>query len=136
MIVAERNGNPLLINARASNYWNRLEAITPGLNYLKTFCRRMSGRFQRDGKGEREVDLQIQGGKTKPASGSSGCPSLVGWLLEMENNQDAAGGRILQRNSVQSLQTRELQPKPSGRSLKLQEVNRQKTCFWHQRPMN
>src|SRR6266403_2056238 len=134
MIVAERNGNPLLINARARQLLESLGyAITPGLNLFKDLLQADERKiFSEIEKGEREVDLQIQGGKTKASVRVQWMPES-GWLVvEMESKSETQPGPdpATQLTVQELLQEREITYRNLlAAYLKLQEVNRQKTVF-------
>src|SRR4029077_5459458 len=94
MIVAERNGNPLLINARARQLLESFGyAITPGLNLFKDLLQADARKiFSEIEKGEHEVDLQIQSGKTKSTVRVQWMPESDWLVAEIENKPETHAG--------------------------------------------
>src|SRR5260370_31304625 len=134
MIVAERSGNPLLINVRAGQLLESLGyAVTPGLNVFKDVlgedARKIVSEIE---KGVYEADLQGQHGKMK-------LTVLVQWVrecdwlvVEIEDKPEAQPmpDPATQLTVQELLQEREITYRNLlAAYLKLQEVNRQKTVF-------
>ncbi len=134
LIVAERNGNLLLINTCARQ---RLEsygyATTPGLNLfndlLRVDARKIFGELE---KGEHEVDLQVQRGEAKPTVHIQWMPEPDWLVVEIENKSETqpVSDPATQLTVQELLQEREITYRNLlAAYLKLQEVNRQKTVF-------
>jgi len=134
LIVAERDGNLLLINTRARQ---RLEsygyATTPGLNLfndlLQVDARKIFGELE---KGEHEVNLQVQRGEAKPTVRIEWMPEPDWLVVEIENKSETqpVPDPATQLTVQELLQEREITYRNLlAAYLKLQEVNRQKTVF-------
>ena len=134
LIVAERSGSLLLINARAGQFLvSSGLTITPGFNlfsdFLKVDARKI---FEEIEKGEHEVNLQIRNGETKSAVQIRWMPEPDWLVLEVENGADAQAvpDPATQLTVQELLQEREITYRNLlAAYLKLQEVNRQKTVF-------
>jgi signal transduction histidine kinase len=134
MMVAERSGNPLLINVRAGQLLESLGyAVTPSLNLFKDLLREDARKILSEiEKGAYETDLQGQRGKTKSTvrvQWVSECDWLV---VEIENKSETqpAPDPVTQLTVQELLQEREITYRNLlAAYLKLQEVNRQKTVF-------
>jgi signal transduction histidine kinase len=134
LIVAERSGNLLLVNTRATQYLeSRGNAIMQGLNLfndvLKVDSTEIFGKVE---KGEHEVDLQIKGGGEKSTARVQWMPEPDWLVVEIENKSEtqAAPDPATQLTVQELLQEREITYRNLlAAYLKLQEVNRQKTVF-------
>ncbi len=132
MIVAERNGNLLLVNTCAKQFLeSHGYATTPGLNLfndlLHVDARKIFGAIE---KGEQEVDLQIQRGEAKSAARVQWMPEPDWLVVEIENKSEAQPDPATQLTVQELLQEREITYRNLlAAYLKLQEVNRQKTVF-------
>ncbi len=134
LVVAERNGDLLLVNTRARQC---LEfhgyTATQGLNLfddlLQSDARKILGELE---KGEHEVNLQIQRGEAQSSVRVQWMPEPDWLVVEIENKlegqptPDPATHLTVQ----ELLQEREITYRNLlAAYLKLQEVNRQKTVF-------
>ncbi len=134
LIVAERSGNLLLVNAQAAQYLESCgNAIIQGLNLfndvLQVDATEIFGKVE---KGEHAVDLQIKGGGEKPTARVQWMPEPDWLLVEIENKAEAqqAPDPATQLTVQELLQEREITYRNLlAAYLKLQEVNRQKTVF-------
>ncbi len=134
LIVAERSGNLLLVNAQAAQYLESCgNAITQGLNLfndvLQVDATEIFGKVE---KGEHAVDLQIKGGGEKPTARVQWMPEPDWLVVEIENKAEAqqAPDPATQLTVQELLQEREITYRNLlAAYLKLQEVNRQKTVF-------
>jgi signal transduction histidine kinase len=134
MIVAERSGNLLLINARARQLLESLGyAITSGLNLFTDFLQSDARKiFSEIKNGEQKIELQTQHGKTKSAVRLRWMPESDWLLAEIENKpeQQPEPDPATQLTVQELLQEREITYRNLlAAYLKLQEVNRQKTVF-------
>ncbi len=134
LIVAERSGNLLLVNAQAAQYLESCgNAIIQGLNLfndvLQVDATEIFGKVE---KGEHAVDLQIKGGGEKPTARVQWMPEPDWLVVEIENKAEAqqAPDPATQLTVQELLQEREITYRNLlAAYLKLQEVNRQKTVF-------
>jgi signal transduction histidine kinase len=132
IMVAERSGNPLLINIRAGQLLESLGyAVTPGLNLFKDLLREDARKILSEiEKGAYQADLQGQRGKTTlRVQWVRECDWLV---VEIENRSETqpAPDPATQLTVQELLQEREITYRNLlAAYLKLQEVNRQKTVF-------
>ncbi len=134
LIVAERSGNLLLVNAQAAQYLESCgNAIIQGLNLfndvLQVDATEIFGKVE---KGEHAVDLQIKGGGEKPTARVQWMPEPDWLVVEIENEAEAqqAPDPATQLTVQELLQEREITYRNLlAAYLKLQEVNRQKTVF-------
>ena len=134
LIVAERNGDLLLVNSRAKQL---LESYgfteIPGLNLFQDVLRTESKQiFDQIESGAHEVELQIERGGIKSTAQVQWMPEPDWLVVELENKsevqqvQDPATQLTIQ----ELLQEREVTYRNLlAAYLKLQEVNRQKTVF-------
>jgi signal transduction histidine kinase len=134
MIVAERSGNLLLINARARQLLDSLGySITPSLNLFTDFLQSDARKiFSEIKNGEQKIELQTQHGKTKSAVRLRWMPESDWLLAEIENKpgQQPEPDPATQLTVQELLQEREITYRNLlAAYLKLQEVNRQKTVF-------
>ena len=134
LVVAERNGNLLLVNTRAkqSLEFNGYTA-TQGLNLfddlLQLDARNVLGEFE---KGKHEVNLQIQRGEAQSSVRIQWMPEPDWLVVEIENKleEQTAPDPATQLTVQELLQEREITYRNLlAAYLKLQEVNRQKTVF-------
>ncbi len=134
LIVAERSGNLLLVNAQAAQYLESCgNAIIQGLNLfndvLQVDATEIFGKVE---KGEHAVDLQIKGGGEKPTARVQWMPEPDWLVVEIENKAEAqqVPDPATQLTVQELLQEREITYRNLlAAYLKLQEVNRQKTVF-------
>ncbi len=132
LMVAERGGNLLLVNARARQFLeSHGYATIPDLNLFKDLLQVESWKiFDEIEKGEHQVELEIQRGEAK-------CKVRVQWMpepdwlvVEIENQSEAQPDPATQLTVQELLQEREITYRNLlAAYLKLQEVNRQKTVF-------
>jgi signal transduction histidine kinase len=134
LIVAERTGNLLLVNARAKQFLESHGYPTvPGLNLFKDLLqvdsRKIFGEIE---KGEHELELQIQSGEAKSSARVQWMPESDWLVVEIKNRPEAQSGPdpATQLTVQELLQEREITYRNLlAAYLKLQEVNRQKTVF-------
>jgi len=134
LIVTERNGNLLLINARAKEFVESYGyATTPGLNLfkdlLKVDARKVLDELE---KGEHESEHHIQIGGAKSTVRVQWMPEPEWLVVEIESKSETSAGRdpATQLTVQELLQEREITYRNLlAAYLKLQEVNRQKTVF-------
>src|SRR6266446_6704347 len=134
LIVAERSGNLLLGNTRATQYLeSRGNATIRGLNLFNDVLEIDSTEiFGKVEKGEHEVDLQIKGGGEKSTARVQWMPEPDWLVVEIENKAEAqqAPDPATQLTVQELLQEREITYRNLlAAYLKLQELNRQKTVF-------
>ena len=134
MIVAERSGNPLVINVRARQLLESLGyAITPSLNLFKDLLQADARKILSEiEKGTHETDLQIQRGKAKSTVRVQWVRECDWLVVEIENKPETqpAPDPATQLTVQELLQEREITYRNLlAAYLKLQEVNRQKTVF-------
>jgi signal transduction histidine kinase len=134
MMVAERSGNPLLINVRAGQLLESLGyAVTPSLNLFKDLLREDARKILSEiEKGAYEADLQGQRGKTKSTVRVQWVRECDWLVVEIENKSETqpAPDPVTQLTVQELLQEREITYRNLlAAYLKLQEVNRQKTVF-------
>src|SRR6266478_2392366 len=134
MIVAERSGNPLLINVRAGQLLASLGyAVTPDLNLFKDLLREDARKILSEiEKGAYEADLQGQRGKTKSTVRVQWVRECDWLVVEIEDKPETqpAPDPATQLTVQELLQEREITYRNLlAAYLKLQEVNRQKTVF-------
>lgn len=134
MIVAERSGNPILINTHARQLLESLGyPATPGLNLFKDLLQADARKvFSEIEKGQHEVDLQIQHGKAKSTMRVQWMPESDWLVVEIENKPETqpTPDPATQLTVQELLQEREITYRNLlAAYLKLQEVNRQKTVF-------
>jgi signal transduction histidine kinase len=134
LIVAERNGDLLLVNSRAKQLLRTYGfTVTPGLNLFKDVLQAESKQiFAQIETGAHEVDLQIERGGIRSTAQIQWMPEPDWLVVELENKsqtqqtQDPATQLTIQ----ELLQEREITYRNLlAAYLKLQEVNRQKTMF-------
>ena len=134
LMVAERNGNLLLINTRAKQFLeSHGHPTTPGLNLfkdlLKTDARKIFDEFE---KGEHDLEHPIQIGGAKSGARVRWMPEPDWLVVEIENTTETPSGPdpATQITVQELLQEREITYRNLlAAYLKLQEVNRQKTVF-------
>src|SRR6266481_2515211 len=134
LIVAERSGNLLLVNTRATQYLeSRGNATIRGLNLFNDVLEIDSTEiFGKVEKGEHEVDLQIKRGGEKSTARVQWMAEPDWLVVEIENKAEAqqAPDPATQLTVQELLQEREITYRNLlAAYLKLQEVNRQKTVF-------
>jgi signal transduction histidine kinase len=134
MMVAERSGNPLLINVRAGQLLESLGyAVTPSLNLFKDLLREDARKILSEiEKGAYEADLQGQHGNTKSTVRVQWVRECDWLVVEIENKSETqpAPDPVTQLTVQELLQEREITYRNLlAAYLKLQEVNRQKTVF-------
>jgi signal transduction histidine kinase len=134
VIVAERSGTLLLVNARARQFLEArgLKEIE-GLNLFSDFLKVDSpGIFRQIEKGEHKVRVQIEQGANKPIARIQWMPEPDWLLVEIAGKEEAPPGSdpATQLTVQELLQEREITYRNLlAAYLKLQEVNRQKTVF-------
>src|SRR5437667_1771553 len=134
LIVAERNGNLLLVNTRAEQFVeSHGYAITPGLNVfkdlLKTDARKI---FEELEKGEHRLEHHFQIGGMISTVLVQWMPGPDWLVVEIKNKVETqpAQDPATQLTIQELLQEREITYRNLlAAYLKLQEVNRQKTVF-------
>jgi signal transduction histidine kinase len=132
LMVAERSGNLLLVNARAKQFLESIGCTTiQGLNLfndiLQVDARKIFGEIE---KGEHEVELQIQRGEAKSTVRVQWMPEPDWLVVEIENKSKTEPDPATQLTVQELLQEREITYRNLlAAYLKLQEVNRQKTVF-------
>ncbi|HYL85134.1 MAG TPA: HAMP domain-containing sensor histidine kinase [Candidatus Angelobacter sp.] len=134
LMVAERNGTLLLLNARARQCLEvRGLKETDGLNLfsdlLKVDSRKIFGAIE---KGDHQVTLQVQLGEKETGARIRWMPELDWLVVEVENKAETSAGSdpATQLTVQELLQEREITYRNLlAAYLKLQEVNRQKTVF-------
>jgi signal transduction histidine kinase len=134
LIVAERSGNLLLVNTRATQYLESCgNATIQGMNLfsdvLQVDATEIFGKVE---KGEHEVGLQIKSGAEKSSARVQWMPEPDWLVVEIENEAEAqpAPDPATQLTVQELLQEREITYRNLlAAYLKLQEVNRQKTVF-------
>ncbi len=134
LIVAERSGNLLLVNTRATQYLeSRGNAIIQVLNLFNDVLQVDSTEvFGKVEKGEHEVELEIKGGGEKSTARVQWMPEPDWLVVEIENKSEAQPrpDPATQLTVQELLQEREITYRNLlAAYLKLQEVNRQKTVF-------
>jgi signal transduction histidine kinase len=134
LIVAERSGNLLLVNTRATQYLeSRGNSIIQGLNLFNDVLQVDSTEiFGKVEKGEHEVELEIKGGGEKSSARVQWMPEPDWLVVEIENKSEAQPrpDPATQLTVQELLQEREITYRNLlAAYLKLQEVNRQKTVF-------
>jgi signal transduction histidine kinase len=134
LIVAERNGDLLLVNARAKQFLESCGlTITPGLNLFNDFLKVEARKiFEELEKGEHEAELKIQHGERKSAVQIQWMAEPNWLVVEIESKAEAqaAPDPATQLTVQELLQEREITYRNLlAAYLKLQEVNRQKTVF-------
>jgi signal transduction histidine kinase len=134
LIVANRSGSLLLVNARArqclQNHGNK-ETDEPNLfsHFLKVDSRKIFGEIE---KGEHEVKVQIGPAEKKTVARIQWMPEPDWLVVEIENTVEAQteADPATQLTVQELLQEREITYRNLlAAYLKLQEVNRQKTVF-------
>ena len=134
LIVADRSGSLILVNARARQCLESCgfkEADEPNLfvDLLKLDAASIFGQVE---KGEREVKVQIGGAEKKTSARLQWMPESDWLVVEIDGKAEAlAGADSTTQLTVQELlQEREITYRNLlAAYLKLQEVNRQKTVF-------
>jgi len=134
LIVAERNGNLLLINTRAEQFVeSHGYATTPGLNLFKDILRVDARRiFDELEKGEHKLEHEMQFGSAKATVRVQWMPEPDWLVVEIKSQPDTQPGAdpATQLTVQELLQEREITYRNLlAAYLKLQEVNRQKTVF-------
>jgi signal transduction histidine kinase len=134
LIVAERNGDLLLVNSRAKQLL-RSYGFTeiPGLNLFQDVLQAESKQiFDQIESGAHEVELQIDRGGIKSTAQIQWMPEPDWLVVELENKSEAQQTQdpATQLTIQELLQEREVTYRNLlAAYLKLQEVNRQKTVF-------
>jgi signal transduction histidine kinase len=134
LIVAERNGNLLLINTRAEQFVESQGfAATPGLNLFKDLLKVDAGKiFDELEKGEHRFEHHIQIGGVKSTVRVQWMPEPDWVVVEIKSKPETQPGPdpATQLTVQELLQEREITYRNLlAAYLKLQEVNRQKTVF-------
>src|SRR6202158_525528 len=134
LIVAERNGDLLLVNSRAKQLLESYGfAEIPGLNLFQDVLQAESKQiFDQIESGAHEVELQIERGGIKSTAQIQWMPEPDWLVVELENKSEAQQGQdpATQLTIQELLQEREVTYRNLlAAYLKLQEVNRQKTVF-------
>jgi signal transduction histidine kinase len=134
LVVADRSGSLLLVNARA---WQRLqtqgfkETDEPNLfaDLLKMDAAKI---FEQVEKGEHQVNVRMGAAESGTSVRIQWMPESDWLVVEIENNEDGRAGvdPATQLTVQELLQEREITYRNLlAAYLKLQEVNRQKTVF-------
>jgi signal transduction histidine kinase len=134
LIVAERSGNLLFVNARArqcleSRGYTAIQASNLFGDLLHVEPRKLFDKIE---QGEHEVHLQMQRGEAKFTVRIQWMPEPDWLVVEIENKSEAqaAADPATQLTVQELLQEREITYRNLlAAYLKLQEVNRQKTVF-------
>jgi len=134
LIVAERNGNLLLINRRAEQFVeSQGYATTPGLNLFKDLLQVDARRiFEELEKGEHKLEHGMQFGRAESIVRVQWMPEQDWLVVEIESKAKTRSGPdpATQHTVQELLQEREITYRNLlAAYLKLQEVNRQKTVF-------
>ena len=134
VIVAERNGNLLLINTRAEQFMeSHGYATTPGVNLFKDLLKVDARRiFDELEKGEHKLEHEMQFGRAKSIVRLQWMPEADWLVVEIQSKSDtrAVADPATQLTVQELLQEREITYRNLlAAYLKLQEVNRQKTVF-------
>lgn len=134
LIVAERNGDLLLVNSRAKQLLGSYGFTEiPGLNLFQDVLRTESKQiFDQIESGAHEVELQIERGGIKSTAQIQWMPEPDWLVVELENKSEAQQVQdpATQLTIQELLQEREVTYRNLlAAYLKLQEVNRQKTVF-------
>jgi signal transduction histidine kinase len=134
MVVAERGGSLLLINASARKLLESLGyAITPDLNLFKDVLKSDERNILSEIKhGQQVVDVVTEHGKTKSTARVRWVPESDWLVVQIENKPGTQPGTdpATQLTVQELLQEREITYRNLlAAYLKLQEVNRQKTVF-------
>ncbi len=134
LIVANRSGSLLLVNARARQcIENQGSKETEEPNLFSDFLKVDSGKIFREiEKGEHEVKVQIGPAEKKTVARIQWMPEPDWLVVEIENTADAQTETdpATQLTVQELLQEREITYRNLlAAYLKLQEVNRQKTVF-------
>ena len=134
LIVAERNGNLLLVNTRAEQFVeSHGYAITPGLNLFKDLLKADTRKiFEELEKGEHRLEHHFQIGGVKSTVLVQWMPGPDWLVVEIKSKSETQTGADpgTQLTVQELLQEREITYRNLlAAYLKLQEVNRQKTVF-------
>jgi signal transduction histidine kinase len=132
LMVGERSGKLLLVNARAkqfleSNGYATIQGLNLFNDILQVDARKIFGEIE---KGEHEVELQIQRGEAKSTVRVQWMPEPDWLVVEIESKSKTQPDPATQLTVQELLQEREITYRNLlAAYLKLQEVNRQKTVF-------
>ena len=134
LMVAERNGNLLLVNTRArqcleSRGYKTVQGLNLFSDVLRVDATEVFGKVE---KGEHEVELQIKGGGENSKVRVQWLPEPDWLVVEIENKPEVRTepDPATQLTVQELLQEREITYRNLlAAYLKLQEVNRQKTVF-------
>ncbi len=134
LIVAERSGNLLLVNSRATKFLETQgHTGSKGLNLFGDVLRADPKQvFSQIESGEHKVELRVESGGLKSAARIQWMPEPDWLVVQFENRaEEAARPDAATQLTVQELlQEREITYRNLlAAYLKLQEVNRQKTVF-------
>ena len=134
LIVAERNGNLLLVNTGAEQFVeSHGYAITPGLNLFKDLLKADTRKiFEELEKGEHRLEHHFQIGGVKSTVLVQWMPGPDWLVVEIKSKSETQTGAdpATQLTVQELLQEREITYRNLlAAYLKLQEVNRQKTVF-------
>src|SRR6267142_4696110 len=133
LLVAERNGDLVLVNLRAKQLLGSYGlSKTPGLNLFTDLLLAESNKiFAQIESGAHEVELQIERGGIESTAQIQWMPEPDWLVVELENkSQTQAQDPATQLTIQELLQEREITYRNLlAAYLKLQEVNRQKTVF-------
>ena len=134
LIVAERNGNLLLVNTGAEQFVeSHGYAITPGLNLFKDLLKADTRKiFEELEKGEHRLEHHFQIGGVKSTVLVQWMPGPDWLVVEIKSKSETQTGADpgTQLTVQELLQEREITYRNLlAAYLKLQEVNRQKTVF-------
>ena len=134
LMVAERNGNLLLVNTRArqcleSRGYKTVQGLNLFSDVLRVNATEVFGKVE---KGDHEVELQIKGGGENSKVRVQWLPEPDWLVVEIENKPEVRTepDPATQLTVQELLQEREITYRNLlAAYLKLQEVNRQKTVF-------
>src|SRR6266850_1090530 len=134
LLVAERNGDLLLVNSRAKQLLGSYGlSETPGLNlFTDVLLAEAKKIFAQIESGAHEVELQIERGGIKSTAQIQWMPEPDWLVVELESKSETqqAQDPATQLTIQELLQEREITYRNLlAAYLKLQEVNRQKTVF-------
>jgi signal transduction histidine kinase len=134
LIVAERNGNLLLVNSRArhsleSHGYAEISGLNLFNDVLQVDSKQILGQVE---SGAHEVDVHVERGGIKSTARIQWMPEPDWLVVELENKSEAqpAPDPATQLTVQELLQEREITYRNLlAAYLKLQQVNRQKTVF-------
>ncbi len=134
LVVAERDGNMLLMNSRArqcleAHGYKEISGLNLFKDVLRTDAKQIYGQIE---KGEHEIELSIECGGMKSTAWIQWMPEPDWLVVQLEKKTEAqpVADPATQLTVQELLQEREITYRNLlAAYLKLQEVNRQKTVF-------